>query len=152
MEERWKAVVEGCKAIATGNRPTNRYNRLASQEIMKVGTYVPAKEVVDTVLAMYLLQELDPRRFRSDTAFWTQLVRRVRGLTSLNTGRWASPKTGKVKTASKDLAPRVTEAVAFYLREALGGAGVSLAHVQRVEEERKRDEKLAFYEQLRELA
>src|SRR3954468_23441685 len=70
MEARWSAVVESCKAIATGNRPTNKYGRDASREIMKVGIHVEPEKVIDTVLAMYLLQEFDPRRFRSDNAFW----------------------------------------------------------------------------------
>lgn len=152
MNERWSALVEGCKDIATGGRPTNKYGRTASREIVKVGVHVSPRKVIDTVLGMYLLQEFSPGRFRSDAAFWTQLVRRVRGLTTLNSGVWTNPATGKPKRAAQELPPKAAEAMAFYLREALGVAGVSLSHALMREEERKREEKLAFYEQLGELA
>ena len=50
--------------------------------------------------------ELEPRRFRSDQAFWVQLARRVRGLTDVNFGeRWDNAR-GKVRRCYRELTPR----------------------------------------------
>lgn len=152
MEERWKAQVDVCVSIANDNGPMNKYKRIAAREVVKVGHNTEHKTVVDTVLAMYLMQELEPRRFRTDLAFWTQLVRRVRGLTRLNSGVWIDPKTHKAKTAAKELSPRAAEAMVFYIKEALGVCGVWIADFERKEEERKRQDALNFYAELRELA
>jgi len=72
-----------------------RYKRLAAYELRRLADHVTPERVIETVLAIYLMQDQDPRRFRSDTVFWTQLVRRVRGLTKANAGVWISPDTGK---------------------------------------------------------
>jgi hypothetical protein len=152
MEERWKAQVEICVGVASGRIPMNKYKRLAAKEIVKVGRDVEHRAVVDTVLAMYLMQELDPRRFRSDVAFWTQLVRRVRSLTRLNYGMWLDPKTRKRKTAAQELSPRAAEAMVFYIKEALGVCGVWIAGLEKMEEERKRQDALNFFAELKELA
>lgn len=155
MENRWKGLVDiadGVIAEANQGKPMYRFNRMAAIEIKKLDNTVETQKIVDVVLAMYLLQELDPRRFRSDEAFWAQLVRRTRGLTKLNMGAWTNSKTGKTKTAAKELPPKAAQAVAFYLREALGVAGVWLADLEKKEEERKRQEVLSFYAELEELA
>ncbi|GEP07942.1 hypothetical protein [Methylobacterium oxalidis] len=130
----------------------NKYKREAAKEIKRLGETVEARKVVDTVLAMYLVQDLEPYRFKSDQAFWTQLVRMVRGLTTANKGVWPDPKTGKAKTAAKETPPRVSEVIALYIREPLGVCGVWLADIERKEEERKRQEVLDFYAELKELA
>ena len=50
--------------------------------------------------------ELEPRRFRSDQAFWVQLARRARGLTDVNFGeRWDNVR-GKVQRCYRELTPR----------------------------------------------
>ncbi|GJD92982.1 hypothetical protein [Methylobacterium iners] len=152
MEERWKAQVEICVGIANDHGPMNKYKRIAAKEIVKVGHNVEHKTVVDTVLAMYLLQELESRRFRSDLAFWTQLVRRVRGLTELNSGMWVDPKTLRRKTAAMELCPRAAEAMVFYIKQALGVCGLWLAAFERKEEERRRQDALNFFAELKELA
>ncbi|MER2268427.1 hypothetical protein [Methylobacterium oxalidis] len=152
MEARWDAQTEICAEIANNHGPMNRYKREGANEIKKLRDNVEPREVVDTVLAMYLMYELEPRRFFSDQAFWTQLVRRVRGLTRANSGTWTDPETGKPKSAAKEIAPRVSEVVVFYIKEALGVCGVWMADLERKEEERKRQEVLDFYAELKELA
>jgi hypothetical protein len=152
MEARWNALVEFLQPLAESHYPTNKHRRSAAREIVKLGVHVEAKEVVETVLAIHLMQEYDPNRFRSDAAFDYQMVRRIRGLTRLNSGSWPNPNTGRVHRAAKELEPRTTEAMAHNVKQALGVAGVWLANAEREEEERKRKETLEFYDQLRELA
>lgn len=149
MEARWCALVESLRPLAESSHPTNKHARRAARELVKLGIHVPAQEIVDTVLAMYLMQEYEPRRFRSDEAFDCQLVRRIRGLTTLSRGAWTNPNTGKVHTATLELEPRTAEAMAMYVKQALGGAGVRLAALERNDEERKRKEAMEYHEQLR---
>lgn len=152
MEARWNKLVELMKPLAEYQGPTKRYGRIAAREIVKLGTHVETRKIVDTVLAMYLLQEFDARRFKSDEAFWAQLVRRTRGLARANYGTWTNPSTGKPKSAAKELEPKAAQAMAGELKETLGVAGTWLANLEKREEEQERRETLEFYDQLKELA
>jgi hypothetical protein len=76
---------------------------------------------------MYVMLEMDPRRFASDQAFRTQLVRRVRGLTEVNAGVWWDHRAGRNKRAYKDLSPRTTAIMGELLVRAFGAPGVMLA-------------------------
>jgi hypothetical protein len=62
------------------------WKRTAAFELVKLSNAVEARAVLKTVLAMFLMQDQEPRKFRSDNAFLTQMVRRVRGLTKVNAG------------------------------------------------------------------
>lgn len=153
IEDQWKAalsVVEGVVAKAMAGFPMNKHKAEAAREIRKIGIHVRPQRVVDTVLAMYLLQELEGRRFRSDDAFRFQLVRRVRGLTRANSRTWTKDG-GKPKAAYSKLKPRTTLAMAYFITDALGVAGITVAQLQKADWERERQERLAYYESLREL-
>ncbi|WP_157064094.1 hypothetical protein [Methylobacterium tarhaniae] len=155
MEEKWRdlvAIANGVIARANEGRAMNRYKRLAAIEIRKLADHVDPSEIIDTVLAMYLMQELEGRRFRSDNAFWTQLVRRVRGLTTLNAGVRIDPDTRKKRTTYSELPPKSTLAIASYLRSALGSAGVFIAQMVRDDREREEAERRSYFEALTELA
>ena len=154
MEARWIALVgiaDGIIAEARKGKPMKRYKRLAAYELRRLGDHVGPEKVIETVLALYLMQDRDPQRFRSDTAFWTQLVRRVRGLTKVNAGVWPDSETGKSKIAYSVLDPGTTGTLAAWIVEALGVAGVWLVKLERHEREREEQERLSFYEELKEL-
>jgi hypothetical protein len=58
--------------------------RKAAEEVLKVAEEATPRDVIETVLAMSMMEELDRRRFRSDPGFRFQLVRRgVRALRKL---------------------------------------------------------------------
>src|SRR4051812_14185291 len=46
MEAKWMGLVEAMKPLAENRGPTNKYGRIASREIVKLGIYVEAKKVV----------------------------------------------------------------------------------------------------------
>ena len=50
-------------------KPGARYARKAAEEVLKVAEAVPPRDVIETVLAVFVMQELEPRRFRSDPGF-----------------------------------------------------------------------------------
>jgi hypothetical protein len=128
-----------------------RHERIAAQELQKLTDAVPPREVLETALAFFAMQELQPRRFKSDQAFRTQLVRRVRGLTNLNAGSWFDNQTGKTKRAYKELTPRASMVMGRWLADAFGGAGLHLAMLEQTEADKKQQEAMAFRQALADL-
>ncbi|WP_336489306.1 hypothetical protein [Methylobacterium nigriterrae] len=114
-----------------------RHERIAAQEMVKLADQVEAAQVVETTFALFLLEDRQPRRFRSDQAFRFQLVRRLRGLTDLNAGVWFNHKTGRTHRAYRELPPRAVATFAQWVVEAIGGIGLYLAKLEREQEEAK---------------
>jgi integrase len=86
LEARWPAVVEHAKGLVAAFRAGKagaRYVRKAADEVLKVAEAATPRDVIETVLAMSMMEELDRRRFRSDSGFRFQRVRRVRALRKL---------------------------------------------------------------------
>jgi hypothetical protein len=125
-----------------------RYERIAAQEVVKLADAVPPREIVRTTLAFFMMNELEPRRFRSDKAFRTQLVRRVRGLTDLDVGSWFDHQTGKTRRAYKELTPRAAMVMGQWLAQAFGGAGLHLARLEQTEADKKQSEQRAMHDAL----
>lgn len=141
-DERWLSVVgfaEGVIGRFAIGRAGFGWERRAAVEVVKLSQHVGAREIVETVLAMYLMQNMEPRSFSSERAFKTQMVRRIRGLTEVNAGKWLDPGSGKLKTTYSELPPRVTGAIAGWLVSALGGIGVYLAKLE-TEKARKEEQ------------
>jgi hypothetical protein len=128
-----------------------RHERIAAQELQKLFDAVVPRVIVETTLALFIMQELQPRRFKSDRAFRTQLVRRVRGLTDLNAGSWFDHRSGKTKRAYKELTPRAASVLGQWLAHAFGGVGLHLAGLEQTEAERKQTELQAVREALNQL-
>lgn len=150
-EERWLSVVGLAEGIisrfATG-RPGFGWERRAAVEVVKLSQHVAAREIVETVLAMYLMQDLEPRRFCSERAFRTQMVRRIRGLTEVNAGKWLDPGSGKLKRTYSELPPRVTGAIAAWVVAGLGGIGVYLAKLETEKARREEQDRRELVEAL----
>jgi hypothetical protein len=151
LENLWSSLVHECRsyfATGGGRLPYERTQRRAYQEVIKIADHVEPRTVVETVLAMYLMLDQDPRRFRSDQSFRFQLVRRVRGLTDVNAGQWYDHGSGRVKRAYRDLPPRTAKFLGTMLAKTLGGAGVYLANLERKQLEQQRSTMRALGEAL----
>lgn len=151
---RWEAVIEVAKseeATYLTGAVHNRYEREAWFNVVKIGTSASAKEVIEVVLAMYLLQEENHHRFKSDNAFSAQLVRRVRALAPVNVASYYNNKARKVKSVYRDAKPKTTAILARIIQDTFGVAGVTVAHLERYEMKQLRDEKQALYDALGEL-
>jgi hypothetical protein len=153
LRKRWEVVVSeaGKQALAAeeSGRPHVGFERRAQYEIAKVGREVEPMVVIETALALYLMQEDRPSRFRSDAAFEAQLARRVRGLTKTNAGSYWEHTTGKTKLVYRDLSPRVMSAVAQYIKAAFGVAGIYVARLEEQEREQDRKEREELFDALR---
>ena len=77
--------------------------------MVTLGDAVPAREVVVCTLAMFVMEGLEPRKFRSDDAFRTTLARRVRRLTEANAAHYFDPVADKGKRVYRDVAPRAAK-------------------------------------------
>ncbi|WP_244497069.1 hypothetical protein [Aureimonas sp. D3] len=124
------------------------YETKAADAVSRVAAEGLNGEVVDTALAMFVMRELEPRRFRSDRAFATQLVRRVRGVGDMNVGAGWDHRTGKVRRVYRELPPKVAEVMGAWITQALGAAGLRLAALEERDLEEKQRETQALYRAL----
>lgn len=127
---RWGGLIEHAQGVMKtyySGRPMVGWEIKACESLVKIAENVEADVVVEAALGMYVMQEMDPRRFHSDEAFRFQLVRRISGLTDVNAGVWWDYKAGRNKRAYKDLSPRSTQIMADMLVKTFGTPGVMLA-------------------------
>lgn len=149
LEDRWLAVVswaEDTQRLWESGRAMPWPHRDAAQEILKLHQDVKPRMIIETVSAMGYMLQADPRRFRDDHAYRTQLVRRTRGLTDVNSGTWYDHDTGKVKRVYRELRPKVVAVLAKALVDALGVVGLMIH--QRIEQQHQQNKegKMALYE------
>jgi len=148
-EARWQAVVvhaQGILAAYRGGQTSYRYERIAAQEVAKLAADVEAREVIETICALYLMQDDQPRRFRSDDAFRFQLARRLRSLTECNCGFWHDHRTGQMKRAYHDIPPKAVALFSQWVGQSIGVIGIHLAKLERDEEEARRQNINAMHE------
>lgn len=150
LEARWGAVLTYASTVReeARSKPTVRYRREAAIETLRIGKNVKPRDVIETVLAMYVMQDQEARRFKSDQAFRTQLVRRVRGLTRLNADAWTDATTGKRKLVYRDLSQRTVSIMGGWIAEALGPAGIMFARLDRKDHEKEQKALIAFRDAL----
>jgi hypothetical protein len=150
LEARWEALITCVESVReeARSKPMVRYRREAAIETLRIGKNVQARDVIETALAIYVMQDQEPRRFKSDQAFRTQLVRRVRGLTRLNADAWTDAKTGKRKLVYRDLSQRTVTIMGGWIAEALGSAGIMFARLERKDHEKEQEALLAFRDAL----
>jgi hypothetical protein len=114
---------------------------LAAGHIRNLSESAEPWEVIRTVVAMFVLQEQQPRRFESDAAFDFQLVRRVLRLSPANAGAYWDHKEQRSKRVYRDVPPSVIRSLSVPLKEAFGATGLMLAAKEREEALRGADER-----------
>lgn len=146
LRERWAAVqawaVEYSNTAEAGG-VVNRYALDAARQVNQLGS-TPADKVVDVSLSLYLLQEDQPHRFRSDLAFDRQLARRARRTSRIAAGSYWNDKLQRTSLVFKDSPPRTTDALAALLKEAFGPAGIALARLEHSEAQAVFDKERQF--------
>lgn len=143
MAVRWETAVELARDTLGSYRmgvATVRDDRQTASEIDGIALEADAVAVVDTIIAMYLIAEFEPRRFSGHRGFMFQLVRRLRGLAEANCGTWQDYLTGKMKRVYRDIPAKVTERVAVVVVEAMGSGALTFARTMARREEKQREE------------
>lgn len=139
LKAMWSSLIAEAQTVLAdwrSGRAMPIFKKTTADELIKLSSAVRAEHVIETVLALYLLQDAEPRRIKSDAAFLTQMVRRVRGLTQLNAGTWTDG-TGKAKSAYREVSPKVVECLGMKLARAFGPVGVIMAKLERRDHEAK---------------
>lgn len=154
LAQRWAALVasaSGTVSASLKGMAQVTYIVKAAEQMQLIGTTVQPGEVIETVLAMFLMREERPGQFRSDRAFSFELARRVRGLTDGQAGTYWDAKAGKVRRVYRDLTPKAMDVLAGQLATAFGGAGLFMAGLERVELEKAQTERRSLSKALGEL-
>lgn len=141
LDGRWLDLTVHAREIAERSQAQPRWQRDAARAVVKLAESVEARDIVRTVLAMYVMEGSEGRRFVDDRAFQFQLVRRVRLLAEVNVGRYHNHATGKTKRVYRDLAPRIVICLAKWLVEFFGSAGVWIAKLEKDQNEAEQRER-----------
>ena len=148
LDNLWCVLVDECARELAEERRLGLarviYGREARQQLERLKGIVKPREAIETILAMFLMWEFEPRQFRSDDAFRFQLVRRVRGLSEVNAGTWYDHGSRRVRRVYRDLRPKATRALAGYLVNTFGRAGLYIAKQEcaRLDEQRNAKQQL----------
>lgn len=143
MAARWEAAVELARdTLGTYEMGVPMFydQRRTASEIDGIAQEADVVAVVDTVIAMYLIAEFEPRRFSGHRGFLFQLVRRLRGLAEANCGTWQDYLTGKMKRVYRDIPAKATEQVAAVVVEALGSGALTFSRTIARRDEVKREQ------------
>ena len=132
---RWRAVVavarEYLDQVRKGHAHVG-YRRQAADIVTQLADNMEEARAVDLVMAVYLLEEFEPRRFHSDEAFRTCLLHILRK--EAKVGRRFNLKVGgREKASYRILGQKVREEAAKWAIEGLGLVGL---HVDRQERAR----------------
>lgn len=137
----WDGLVRwahGVRAVRLSGKPMCRFTADMAAEVLHVAADVEAKDVVEVVAGMCLMEEGDRRRFRSDDAFRVQVARRFRGLTETNAGCYWDQAEGRMKRVYRDPSPRVSVMLGQVLVERLGVVGVYVHRARERDDEARR--------------
>jgi hypothetical protein len=154
LDDAWTHLVGHAKGILAADKQGRagvRHERIAAREVITLADAVLARAVVVCTLAMFVMLEMESRRFRSDDAFRTQLARRMLRLTEANAALYFDPVVDKGKRVYRDLTPRAAKVFAGWLAEALGGAGLHLARLEVADMEKRKQDRLTLRSALAEL-
>lgn len=136
----WNNAVDQARAKLAeyhAGRPSLRHEVQAADDLVRVAKDVPARRIVETLLAVAVMQEAEPRAFKSDRAFWCQAARRFRGLSDLHVGSYWNHQQGRVKRVYRDPKPRAAEALGHMLMQSLGPVGHRIMASVNAEHERR---------------
>ncbi len=135
LDRAWGIVVSDARVV-TEKRVGNRYERSAAYEVLNIDADASTREIVTTSLAMFILWHQRPGRFADDGAFWMQLARRVRALSSRHRGAVYDHATGQQRPVYREMTLKAGIILGRRLASAFGFAGLKLAEL----EERDRQE------------
>jgi len=155
LDGRWQALVASATAASAEYRSGvafTRNEREAWNNIEKVSNCADASQVINVILAIYLMRNDSPHRFKSDDAFDLQLVRRFRALAPQYAGEYYDLHTGKTKRVYRDIRPRTAVILAGLLKETFGVAGLTVSWLEQQEVNRILDDQQALYKALNALA
>jgi len=125
--------------------------RQAADEVTRLAADQVPGVIVKTVVAMFMMAEDQPKRFKDDRAFRTQLVRRVRALSQRNMTASKSARSGRVTRVYTELSPRVTEVMADWLSRIIGPSALLIVRREKEQEAKDREERMRLLQGIGEI-
>ncbi|MGR9169782.1 hypothetical protein [Rhizobium sp. KDH_Rht_773_N] len=150
LENAWATIVSDANAVAE-KRVGNRYERSAAREILNINADAPAREIVVTALAMFIMWRERPGRFADDRAFRMQLARRVRALSTRHRGSRYVHATGQQQAIYREMTPKAGAILGHKLALAFGSPGIQLAELEERERRAAEEEKQTIINAIKEL-
>lgn len=154
IDSRWLSVVDNAQQslrLARSGKAGNRHGRLAAAAIEQLSQTSDRTEIADTAMAMFILQEFEPRRFVSDRAFWHQLARRTIRVGDIHSGSRIDHSSNRMRLIYRDAPAEVTLALGKLFVDVFGMAGSLLAKKEIEEAKRRRNEIEDIAQAVREL-
>jgi hypothetical protein len=129
LDRAWETIVAEARTASV--RPIgNRYERSAAHEVLNIDGDAPARQIVVTALAMFILWRERPGRFEDDPAFRLQLARRVRSLSTRHRGTVYDHRTGQQRAVYREMTPKAGAIIGQKLAKAFGFTGIQLAELE----------------------
>jgi len=151
LEGVWAADMDHARGILAeyrAGRPSFGYEVQAANDLVKVAQDVPARRIVETVVAMSVMLDWEARAFKTDQAFWCQVARRFRGLSDLHVGSYWDNTQQRVKRVYRDPKPQTGIALGRMLVRSLGSVGPRIIASEHAERQRAVDAKYALVKAL----
>jgi hypothetical protein len=133
-------------ALYRSGTATNECTRKACEELVKLDGGVEFQDILEVGLALFLMWELDPKRFTSDRAFRFQLVRRIRCLGDVNVGVYWNANTNSQRRVYRNFRPRPTMILSDMLVKFFARAAGHVIYITRKEAEERAAIDAAFEE------
>lgn len=129
LHSRWRTVVDYCRSEANRSGVYIAHERKAAQIIVQIGDAVEPDRLIDLTAAMYMLQEFQPSRFRTDDVFDFALghvLRREAGAGR----RFKSQMDGSTKTHYREMGRQARRRLGELIRKGLAVIGIHIARLE----------------------
>jgi hypothetical protein len=143
LHSRWRTVVDYCRSEANRSGVYIAYERKAAQLVVQIADAVDTDRLIDLTAAVYMLQEFQPSRFRTDDCFDFALghvLRREAGAGR----RFKSQIDGTTKAHYREMGRRTRRRLGELIRQGLGLVGLHIAQLERKRLTARSDQEAAF--------
>lgn len=134
LRARWGRLVDHAAAQVAerdNGRSFHRPTLQAAEMLLQVARHADETKVVEVMLALYLMEDSNPRRFKSDEALRFALARRLRHLAPMARGSYWNHKLQWTSSVYRDAPPKAVAILGAWLVEVFGLAGRMVAETER---------------------
>ena len=133
LRERWSRLLAWAAATAAEAEAGKAYVKVparAARILLGIGAAVDADTVSRTAMAVVILRQAVPHRFKDDRSVLFQVARQVIRLAPQEMGKTWDQKRQAVRTVRRDHPPKVLEILGQQLVDVFGGAAAQLHHIE----------------------
>ena len=130
LHARWRVVVDYCRHEATRSGVYIAPERKAAQLVTQIADAVDADRLIDLTAAVYMLQEFQPSRFKTDDCFDFALAHVLRREAGAGR-RFTNKFDGMMKSHYREMGRSTRRRVGELIRKGLGLVGLHIARLER---------------------